>query len=82
MKDTNTNSIIKDVYLKHKIYIKDIFLKNKIYIASYAVQIVENSFTWYGHERYTHTMIMQNEIFFMKSLIKSYMESNKCRNVL
>ena len=27
---TYTNSIIKDVFLKHKIYIKDIFLKHKI----------------------------------------------------
>ena len=76
MSDTFTNPIIKDVFLKHKIHIKDTFLKHKIYIVSYTVKTEVNSFTWGGHERYTYTMIMQNEIFF-KSLIKSYMEGNK-----
>ena len=49
MRDTYTNSIIKDVFLKDRIYIKYIFLKHKIYIVSFAVKTVENSFTWCGH---------------------------------
>ena len=71
MIDTYTNSIIKDVFLKHKIY-----------IVPYAVKTVENSFAWCEHARYTYTMIMRNKIFFRKSLIKSSMEYSKCRNEL
>ena len=63
MRDTRTESIIKDIFLKHKIYIKDVFLKHKINFESYAVKIVENSFKWCGHERYTYTIIMQNRFF-------------------
>ena len=41
MRDTYTNSIMKDVFLKHNIYIKDIFRKNKIYIVSYGIKRVK-----------------------------------------
>ena len=41
MSDKYTNSILKDIFLKLKIYIKDIFLKHKIYIVSYADKTVE-----------------------------------------
>ena len=43
--DTYTNSIMKGVFLKHKIYMNDIFLKHKNYIVSYVVKTVENSST-------------------------------------
>ena len=46
MRDTYTILILKDVFLKHKIYVKDIFLTHKFYIVSYAVKTVENSFTY------------------------------------
>ena len=54
MRDSYTNLIIKDVFLKHKIYIKYIFLKHKVYIVSYNVKTVENSFTRCGRERYIY----------------------------
>ena len=48
---------------------------------TYAVKTVKNLFSWCGHERYR--MMMENENdFFMKSIIKSYMKGNKCSNVL
>ena len=34
----DTNSIIKDVFLKHKMYKKYVFLKHKIYIVAYALK--------------------------------------------
>ena len=42
----------KYVFIKPKIYINDIFRNHKIHNVSYAVQTVENTFTWCGHEKY------------------------------
>ena len=69
MRDSYTNSIIKDVFLKYKIYKKYIFLyhmpskQQKIHLHGVDMRDTYNymvwtweihTFTWCGHERYIH----------------------------